>query len=238
MSYKVLRHPDRDLIIQWLGEGRSVRDVEKLIAERYSKPNQAKLRIGSATLNDFRKNYLNVEGKVSRDVQEVAARTLFKQQEREKELARKSPAYQELLKEAAAKEIDVTNEILKVFTVIEARIEDLYNELTSGGRTDNEKERVFQTYLGQFMKVLEQHKKYVEGYKEQVDVNVNVTVMSEQIAIMREAIREILGEVDPTLIPIFMEKLNSKMKTLSLRNSDTSIGHSAILDTVLDGDIA
>lgn len=235
MSYKILRHPDKEQIIKWLSEGRSVREVENLISDKYPKANQAKLRIGASALNDFRKNYLNFDEKVSKEVQQVASKTLFKKQEIERELA-KSPTYQELIREAAVKEIDVSKEILKIFSILEARMESLFDQVTDPRNKDKDKERIFQTYIAQFMKALDQHKKYVEGYREQVDVNVNVSVMSEQIAILREALREILSEIDVNLVPMFMNKLNAKMKDLSWRESATSSKHAAILDRQLIGE--
>ena len=92
-------------------------------------------------------------------------------------------------------------------------------------------------WLKQLQSAIDQQKKYEEGYKEQVDVNINVTVMNEQIQILRDAMRETLSDVDPHLTMVFMAKLNDKMKALAYGSNDTSSGHSKLLTSALTGNI-
>ena len=228
---KILGHPLKEDIIKWLTDGVSVREVEKRLADRYFKKDQAHLRISSSAIQEFKKKHLNISGKVLSDIKEASKTTrAWAKQEEEKKQLELSSSYKSAVNQIAQAELDVTKEILKVFTIVESRIEALYNKLAGKDFPDKDTEKLLAMYLDQFMKVLDQHKKYVEGYREQVDVNVNVNVMAEQVGCLRNAMREIFEEVDPSLVPIFMGKLNTKMKDLVFKSEQNSSGHAAILD--------
>lgn len=234
---KIVNHPDKEEIVHWLTNGVSVREVERRLMDKYSKSSQEHLKVSFSSIQEFKKKYLNISGKVLSDIKEAQKLTnAWGRQKANQEAVQNLSAYKEAISRIAKNELDITEEIIKVFSIIELRMEALYNKLVNGDNRDKDSERILQTYLDQFMRVLDQHKKYVEGYREQVDVNVNVSVMSEQISVLREAIREILSEIDVALVPIFMEKLNAKMRDLVIRDTSTSGGHAALLDRALSGE--
>lgn len=231
---KILSSPDKDLIIKWLTEGISVREVERRLAEKHPKKNEEHLRVSFTTIQAFKKDHLNLTGKVLSDIRTAGLLTKKWAKKQEiQEAVNRNKNYQETIQKIVDSDLDVRMEILKVFNIIESRLEALFDKVSQSEITDPNVEKLLQGYLDQFMKVLDQHKKYVEGYKEQVDVNVNVNVMTEQINILREAVRESLSEVDPAITMLFMGKLNTKMKDLACSDSNTSGGHSALLDRSL-----
>ena len=70
-------------------------------------------------------------------------------------------------------------------------------------------------YMDRQMAMLQQYKKFVEGMADKtIEHNVNITVMNEQIAVMRDAIRDVMLEFNPDVVTIFMDKLNKKLNSL------------------------
>ena len=232
---KILHHPDKEEIIKWLKvDGISVREVEKRLAQRYPRKNQNHLRVSFSTIQSFKKNYLNIEGRVLQDIKEASRLTRkWARKQEALESISESDAYNKALMKAVESEIDTRQEIAKVFAIIDARMEVLFNKASEVDFIDKDVEKFLIDYLKQLSSIIDQHKKYEEGYREQVDINVNVNVMTEQIQIMREAMRETLSEVDPSLTLIFMGKLNDKMKTLSMGGDVAADRHSVILDNAL-----
>ena len=236
---KLLSHPDREEIIKWLKvDGVSVREVEKRLATKYTRKNQQHLRVSFSTIQLFKTEHLNVKGKMLEDIKEATklTREWANNQEINQELMKSSNAYQEALMDAVEKEIDTRQELKKVFAIIDSRMQTLFNKASSIEFIDKDVEKFLLDYLKQLSSVIDQHKKYEEGYREQVDINVNVNVMTEQIQVMREAVRETLSEVDPGLTLTFMGKLNDKMKRLSTGGDASSIAHSDVLKAALNSE--
>ena len=67
MSKKILKHPDKEDIIRMLSDGESVRGIEAKLKEKYS--NNKALWLSSVTLQKFRKDNLNLYGRVLKDIQ-------------------------------------------------------------------------------------------------------------------------------------------------------------------------
>lgn len=232
---KVLAHPDKELIIAWLAEGIPLRDIEANLAQKYPKKSQEHLRIGFSTIQAFKKKHLNLDDDLIKEVRK--AKQLTQQvivAEEIKAEVMKTGAYQEAIKNLAQTEMDTRNEMLKVWTLIENRLDMLFEKAANSQHLDKNAERLIQGYLSQFMAVIDQHKKYEEGYREQVDVNVNVNVMTSQVKMMQDALRETLAEVDPEVTIAFMAKLNDKMRQATHVSDPLAAGkHSAILDHAL-----
>lgn len=197
----------------------SVRDIEKRLAEKYPKKNQEHLRISHSTIQSFKSKHLNLTGKMLEDIKEHGQNLRAWSKHKEEQLAvQETSAYQKAIAQIAEEELDVRRELLKIFTIIESRIEALFERLDGNDFSNKDVEKALQGYLDQFMKVLDQHKKYVEGYKDTTEHNINITVMNDQVLILREAIRETMAEIDPGVALQFMNKLNSRMRELDYNN--------------------
>jgi hypothetical protein len=65
-------------------------------------------------------------------------------------------------------------------------------------------------------------KKYIEGVADKkIEHNINISVVNEQARVLKEAVLEVLQELSPNLIPVFVDKLDIKTKQLN----GESIGH-------------
>lgn len=231
---KILNHPDRDEIIKLLSEGTPVRKVSDMLEERYSKRNQAHLRVSFPTLQEFKVAHLNLKGKVASDVQKEqtrASKEWLQHTEIEGELD-KNNAYQEAISKIANSELDSRREILKIFSLVESRLEILYNKVNAKEIIRNDEEKLLQSYIDQLMRVMDQYKKYIDGFKETTEHNVNITIATSQVNLLREAIRETLSDCDPSLAVKFMDKIYNKMRQLDYDDNGTS-PHAAFLNSAL-----
>ncbi len=211
-SVKLIAHPDKEEIISQLVNGVPVREVADWLRERYPDPEHEHLRVSFSTIQNFKKQFLNPEMHVNRDIRAAAAEAV-----RREEITRaveSTSAYQEKIAEIADSKIDVQKELYKIFVVLESRLEYFYNMLSENRVPSTREERVFQGYIDQLMKLMESYKKYVEGYSESVEHTVNINIMNEQIVIIRDAVKEALSEASPDVTIKFMDNLNRKMRSL------------------------
>lgn len=125
-------------------------------------------------------------------------------------------AYQEAIQAIAEEKLDVQRELVEIFHILKNRVEHFYNTLQNGEFSDKY-EKSFQKYIDQMMSALENYKKYVEGHTETIDHNINVNIMTDQVGRVREAVREVLVDMDPELAVQFMGKLNEKMRELDYK---------------------
>lgn len=214
-----------------------MRQVASRLAQKYPRKNQGHLRVSSSTIQSFKTNYLDVHGQVLKDIKQATKLTRHwaRKQDGQEAIAG-TKSYQEVISQIAEQELDTRKRILNVFAIIESRLEVLFNKASEMEHVDKDVEKFLIEYLKQLQGVIDQHKKYEEGYRDQVDINVNVNVMTEQIQMLRETVREILSEMDPLLTLTFMGRLNEKMRQLTYGNGAEKDKHAYLLDGVLSGD--
>jgi len=192
-----------------------VREIEKRLAQRYPRKDQHHRRVSASTIQAFKAKHLNLKGKMLNDIKEHArlAKQLV-QMNNNQEAVEETTAYQNAIAKIAETELNSNEQIIKVFYIVESRIETLFNMINQGEFLNKDAEKLLQGYLDQFMKAFEQHKKYIEGVNDSPDTNININIMYDQMGVVKEAIRETLVDVEPELGLIFMSKLNTKMRNL------------------------
>ncbi len=211
-SVKLTSHPDKEEIISQLVNGVPVREVADWLRERYPNAEHEHLRVSFSTIQNFKKQFLNPEMHVNRDLRAAAAEAI--KREETVRAVEQTSAYQEKLSKIVDTKLDVQKELHKVFVLLDARLEHFYNMLTSEQLPSTREERVFQGYIDQLIKLMESYKKYVEGYSESVEHNININIMNEQIVIIRDAVKEALADASPDVTIKFMDNLNRKMRGL------------------------
>lgn len=230
MSKKILGHPDKEDIIQKLTNGDSVRSVEEDLKKKY--PKDKSKHISWITLQTFRKDHLGLEGKVLNDIQEAAQsqKRQIEETMRQRQLEA-TDAYKKKISEIADSKLDVARKILQLDRIIESRMEYWYNMIASGEETAAKGDNELRKFISQQMDLLGQYKKFIEGMADKtIDHNINVNVMNDQIAIIRDVIRECLSEFAPDQSMRFMEKLNQKLNSVSYRPNSLSEGNSVSID--------
>jgi len=234
MSMKVLKHPDKEEIITLLTNGASVRELEAKFKKKYS--NNKRLWLSSVTLQSFRKNYLKLEGNVLKDLQETGRvqQQQIEELDRQKQL-QSSDAYNKKLNEIVDSKLDVTRKILQLDKVIENRMEYWFNSVATGKESAAKGDKELRQFMDRQMALLAQYKKFVEGIADKtVDYNVNVTIMNDQITIIRDVIRECIAEMNPEQGMLFMEKLNRRMNDLNYRPNNELLPTSVRLAEIQD----
>jgi small-conductance mechanosensitive channel len=212
-----MKHPDKEEVIRMLNEGESVRKVEAHLKEKY--PNNKKLWLTSVTLQKFRKNHLQLDGKVLKDIQEN--NKLQKIKIEEEALQRQleaTNAYQDKINEIADTHLDVASKIAQLDSVIGSRIEYWYNAIAQKEELPAKADQELRKYIDQQLAILQQYKKLVEGMADKtVDYNVNVTVLNDQITVIRDVIRDVLSDFGAEKSIEFMEKLNARLEQAAYR---------------------
>jgi hypothetical protein len=217
MSKKVLQHPDKEIIISKLIEGESLRDVEAWLKSKY--PRKKRLHVSYMTLQKFRQEHLNIEGEVLEDIKnkrnDKAREEAIAEQ---KMIINSSNAYQDKINQVVSNEIDVSKRLLEMDALITSRMEFYYNMLQEGGGVKEDK--VFLEYVSMMKGLMQDWKKYIEGFADKkVDHNININVAFDQVNVLKSVIYEILEEIDPGLINVFINKLDTKMRELEYEDS-------------------
>jgi hypothetical protein len=222
MSFnKILSHPDKNTIVRMLTQGQGVRKVAKYLKDKY--PDDRKMHISVPTLQKFRKDKLQIEGEV---LDQIKQETKKKKEEKEDKKAdtqlRRTPAYKEAVQKAAEMHVDIRQELSELMALIKTRIEDLFDRAADGEITVNE-EANLQKYFPILGNTLNQWMKYVEKVADQtIETNINITVIEDQMALMREAIRDTFADMDPALAIKFLDNLNMKMERLHYQKQPMS----------------
>jgi len=214
MSNKVLNHPDKEKIIEKLLSGESVKEIESWLEKKY--PRAKRLHISYMTLQKFRSENLNIRGDVLEDIKNKKTEIDKKNLEIEtKMIVQSSNAYQKKIDEIVSSELDVTRRLLEMDRLINSRIEYYFNLLENGGSI--KEDRMFLEYVNTMKSLMQDWKKYIEGFADKkIEHNININVVNEQAKILKETILEILKEMDPNLIPLFVDRVSYRMKQLDV----------------------
>lgn len=213
---KIMEHPDKNRIVRWLLEGKGVRRVSKMLREMY--PDDKEKQLSVPTLQAFRKEHLKLEGDALEDVKKAK-----RQQDGEKALkkehtqVRNLPTYKEKLGEIVDLHIDIKRGLVGMEKLITARLEDLFDAAARGDITID-KEKLLQGYFDRYFMMIDKWAKYVDKVADfKVEANINVTVIQDQMAVLRQVVHELLREMDPELAIGFLDRLNNRMRAMAYR---------------------
>jgi hypothetical protein len=206
---KVARHPDKEEIIKMLLNGESVKQVDAWLKKKY--PKRKRLHISYMTLQKFRADHLNIKGDLLEDIKLKKKSDELISSEAELKLSvSNSSEYQKKINEIVSNEMDVQRKLLEMEKLISSRMEFYYNTIAAGGNIKHD--RLFLEYLNMMRSIMQDWKKYIEGFADKkIEHNLNVNVVNDQIKIMKEVVIDVLKDMDPALVLVFMEKLNGKM---------------------------
>lgn len=208
---KVFVHPDKEEIIKMLLNGSSVKVVEAWLKEKY--PKRKRYWISYATLQKFRKDDLHLDGEILENIKAAKKEQDFEDSEVEKKIIlASSNAYQEKINEIVSYELDINKKLVEVIVLISSRIEYHFNTIAIKGVNTFKEDRALIDYINLLRGLFQDYKKYVEGVADQkIDHNVNISVVNEQITVLKNIVFEVLMELDPQIVPLFIEKVNSKL---------------------------
>lgn len=213
----VLDHPLKQEIDERLLAGEGVHSVAKWIKQKY--PRAPKYWITYATLQEYRKRYLNLEGEVLQEIKQER-RALMKEKKKEAQLqkTKDSAAYQKAKRRLAEDLFDTQTEFLNIHDKIWQRIRVLEAE-----ETKHLNDRVICDYITQARQTLMDYHKLVEAMekKESSAMDVDLEEIQEQQRLVQQCIIEALQETTPAAIPLFLEKLEEKLGAAQVEEMTT-----------------
>jgi hypothetical protein len=212
---KILNHPDRDQIISRLTSGESSRDVSAWLKDKY--PDDREKQISYNTLNEFRKEHLNIHGAVANDLNGM--RVEAKKEEVKEDLdkvVKKNKTYKEKCEELVDTQIDWRVKLLQLLNVVETRFGQLFDRTQQnpdGLRPDHAMIEWMRTILDMVREI-----RKVEGAPDMViQHNVTVQAIEEQSALLQEALRQTFAEIDLETSLLLMDKLSENMAKLKAK---------------------
>lgn len=218
---KIATHPDRSTIIRMLNQGQGVRKISRFLKEKY--PGEKKLHVSTVTLQDFRKNKLNIQGDALLQIKKAQREKKEEREEKKSETKIKTiPAYREAIQKAAEMHVDIRQELSEMIVLIKTKMEEFFDKASDGEATRTDEE-LLQKYFPLLGEALAKWMKYVEKVADQtVETNINITVIEDQMAVIRDAVRETFMDMDPALAIKFLDNLNKKMDALQYKRQPLS----------------
>ena len=221
-SLKIMNHKHKDMIVKLLLEGRSVRYVSNLLKDMF--PNDKEMHVTAPTLQAFRKEQLNIDGDVLKEIKRASEEKIEK---KEKEKIHKKvqnlPSYKQKLEEVAEMHFDVRKSLLQIDALLKERLEQFFDK-AQNGQASKEDEKLLQGYFDRYFLMIDKWAKYIDKVTDQkIEHNINITVINEQMSLLRSAVVNVLHRLDPSLSTIFIEELDSEMNKLSYNKNNTSL---------------
>jgi hypothetical protein len=69
--------------------------------------------------------------------------------------------------------------------------------------------------------IMQDWKKYIEGVADtKIEHNINISVINDHAAVLKESVLEVLSEMSPELIPVFIDKVGQKTRNLKRMSED------------------
>lgn len=214
------------MIVKWLGEGKGVRKVAKMLQEMY--PDDKSKWLSTPTLQEFRTKHMKLEAeaiakvkKVTKLVEEAKteAKAEIKAEKDEHRIIKNLPSYKQKLSEIVDAHVDIKVGLVNMEKLITSRMEDLFDAAQRGAIT-TEREKVLQGYFDRYFSMIDRWAKYIDRVADvKVETNINVTVVQDQMAMLRQTVYELLQEMDPELAVTFLDRLNNRVRELTYKKS-------------------
>jgi len=220
---KIFAHPDINLIVKMLSRGDGVRKVANTLRDMHKK--DKRLHVSAPTLQKFRTQHLKIEGEALAAIkQAVKEKTEIKEYGKEHTKLKHLPAYKEKLKDAIDLHIEIRTELQEMFVLLKARFEDLFDKLQSGDASVTD-EQSLHKYFQIWITAIEKQAKYIDKVADHTveTTNVNITIIQDQMTVLREVVREtMLEEMTAEGQIRFLEKLDVKMRDLNYRHDGST----------------
>lgn len=215
---KILNHPNKRLILKLLiGEGRGVRYVSNKLKKMY--PKDKTKQISAPTLQLFRKEHLKMEGETLQTLKKVKKekRTAV-DTKREHQRIQRMSSYRKKLHEAADMHVNIRKSLSQIDALLRERLENFF-DMAQEGKGTREDEKLLQGYFDRYFVMIDKWAKYVDKLADQrIEQNINITVIDEQMSILRSAVVNVLQRFDSQLAITFMEELNKEMENLTYKH--------------------
>jgi hypothetical protein len=212
---KIVDHPENREIISKLIKGEDPKFVSKYLKDKYTKPDEAHLRIPATTLQEFLDSYADHHGYVKKIIQRNNDTKLDKKIA--DSLLDNNPWKERIIK-GIDKEVKYIDKLDNVLTILETRAEQIFDMIQSdpeNTRTDY----VFTKYLELLMIAIEKADK-IRNDKPDIRIEHTYTIqmVEQQSLAIQEAIRKVLDRLGPDKASLFMDMLNEELSKINPKN--------------------
>ena len=194
---QILNHPDKDELISKMLNGTSSEDIAKNLHVRYNDIDP-KLVLSSATLDQFRKQSLNIYKTIQDDLR-ATSKVLVAHSEEDTKLAlQNNPTYRQTLEKLAQNELDVKTILATMIMATETRIAQIFDQIQQDPDNINTRtERLFNEYLDRLQAAIEKWQKYIIQSPDQIiQHNVSVQQVDTHVAVFYDVIKKVLSQMD------------------------------------------
>lgn len=208
---KILTHPEKDNIITQLVSGKTPKEVNDYLKDKYTAPEQKHLVLSQNILKEFTDKHINLYAQLEKDIQ---AQHGDKLHTKTPPSVKNNKLYQERLAELVGKEIDIINSLEKIVHMLEQRLEQVF-DATQLEPENTKNDFVLIKLHDSLMVALEKYDKIKNNRPDQViQHNVTIQTIENHTLIFQEAIRETLMEFDPETASKFLDSFTTKLNQL------------------------
>jgi hypothetical protein len=209
---KIIDHPEKQNIISKLVSGENSKVVSNYLKDKYSKADEAHLRIPATTLQEFLDTYADHHGFVKKIIQRDADSKIDR---KIAESLMDTRAWRERVQDGVDKQLNYIEKLDHLTTIMEARAEQLF-DLIQSDPENSKVDYIITKYAEILMQIIEKADK-IRNDKPDVRVEHTYTLqmVEQQSFAFQETIREFLPRLGPDQVSIFFDLLNenlSKMK--------------------------
>jgi hypothetical protein len=210
---KVLEHVDKDEILSKLIIGISPADIHEWLASKYTNISESQFVISEKALKSFQENYLDIYNMVKADLGKTQSALALGVEDQLQLSLQNNSAYKSVMLAHASNELDIKTILLNAIYAIEARTMQIFDLIQNDPSIVNTREeRLHLEYFDRLGALLEKYSKYVLGAPDQViQHQVTVQHIDQHVAILQDAIRETLAELDQESSLRFMDIFTEKM---------------------------
>jgi hypothetical protein len=215
---KILNHPDKDELISKLVIGVSEKDIHDWLKAKYTNVSETKFVIAEKSITSFKDNYLDIYNLIHADIAKTKQAIATSTEDQLSLAVQNNMTYKSKMLEIASKEIDVRQIVAHLCTAIETRFAQVFDEIQEDPRNINTRvDRMLKEYGELLANLLEKYYKFTEAPADTiVQHSVTLQVTNQQIALVQDAIKEVLSQMDLEASMQFMELLSIKMNKLQL----------------------
>ena len=213
---KIINHPDKDEIIEKLIAGDSVRQVSQWLKQKY--PSTKKNEISFVSLQSFRKNYLNLEKDVLKDLQKERKQfQIQKREEGRQDQVSYVQTYQAGLNNYVQESlIDYNAEMLTMLKKVKDGIDHL--DILNDEKGSHLNHQAISAYLKDYKSLLELHHKMLEDQKktEGDKLEEDYELLTKRMDLLIESVKEAFVQTNPEGLTVFIQLVKEKMQDAGL----------------------
>ncbi len=210
---QITEHPDYDEIVAKVVTGIGAKDISQWLKIKYSDKEQKHLCLSIKSIQEFINKHVDLQATLQRDLLAVKNNDSLTDKKIALSLAN-NKSYQDRLVELAGTEIDVKKLIKELVYTCNARMEQVFDKIQENP-TNTKADYVLLKYFEVLFTAVERLDKIVNNAPDQIiQHNITIQAVEQHTAVIQEAVRETLAQMDPESSMFFIETLARKLSKL------------------------